>query len=331
MGGIDFEGYPKYIEQVFNHPSIVIWEGANHPNKFAGKPLLYSNKFISKMYHTISTTDSSRLISPSSSNRHFIYGNDKGTIDKNGKAIVPCDEWTAPLIVRGNQDALTGYGAEWHKIREWPDPYRQSFIESSERAYFNFEHEESIGMQNFELVKGKPWYQMPSYENNYDVGSVGRKFEYHEWRASQAWQAFSAWESMKWQRIHDVDGFSWCCLHGGPNSGTYRKPIIDALGHAKLGFYSNKMALQDIVAGSNNTDVIYHRKDKIKPVIMHVGKEQVVKLKIIVKTIDGKITDTRVFDNLLLAKGRNIKETDSFRPKFADEGYYIIEYFVLTP
>ncbi|MEX0981938.1 MAG: glycosyl hydrolase family 2 [Bacteroidales bacterium] len=330
-GGIDFEGYPKYMEQVFNHPSIVIWEGSNHPNKFAGKPLSYSNRFISRMYRTISSADSSRLISPSSFNRHFIYRNDEGTIDQKGNAIVPCDEWTAPLIVRGNQDALTGYGAEWHKIREWPDPYRRSLIESSERAYFNFEHEESIGMQNFELVRGKPWYQMPSYENHYDMGSVGRKFEYHEWRASQAWQAFSAWESMKWQRIHDVDGFSWCCLHGGPNSGTYRKPIIDAMGHAKLGFYSNKMALQDIVAGSNNTDVVYHRKDEIRPVIMHVGKEQIVKLKINIKTIDGEITDTRVYSNLLLEKGRNIKETASFRPKFAEEGYYIIEYFVLTP
>ncbi|MCF8227297.1 MAG: glycosyl hydrolase family 2 [Bacteroidales bacterium] len=330
-GGIDFEGYPKYINQVFNHPSIVLWEGSNHPNEFSGKPLSYSNRFITKMYRTISTSDSSRLISPSSFNKHFIYKNDEGTIDEDGKTIVPCEEWTAPLIVRGNQDALTGYGSEWHNIRGWPDPYRRSLLESRERAYFNFEHEESIGMQNFELVRGKPWYQMPSYENYYDIGSIGREFEYSEWKESQAWQAFSAWESMKWQRMHDVDGFSWCTLHGGANSGTYRKPLIDAMGHAKLAFYINQMALQDIIAGSNNTDVAYHRRDKITPVIMNVGDQRTVKLKIVIKTPGGEIIDTHEFNDVLLEKGRTVKELPSFRPKFTEEGYYVIEYYVMRP
>lgn len=330
-GGIDFEGYPKYMNQVFNHPSIVLWEGSNHPNKFKEKPLSYSNRFITKIYRTISSTDSSRLVSPSSFNRHFIYRNDEGTIDQHGNTIVPCKEWTAPLIVRGNQDALTGYGAEWHNIRGWPDPYRRSLLESSERAYFNFEHEESIGMQNFELVRGKPWYQMPSYENNYDIGSIGRELDYNEWRASQAWQAFSAWESMKWQRMHDVDGFSWCCLHGGPNSGTYRKPLIDAMGHAKLAFYINRMALQDVIAGSNNTDIVYHRRDMLVPVIMNVGDQRTVKLKILVRTAGGAVVDTREFSDIVLEKGRTVKELPSFRPKFPEEGYYVIEYYVMRP
>jgi hypothetical protein len=328
-GGIDFEGYPKYMEQVYNHPSIILWEGANHPNRFKEKALEYSNRFVSKIYNTIYAIDSSRLIAPSSYNLHYMYRNDMGTIDKDSNTIIPCKEWTAPMIVRGNQDALTGYGRAWHDIRKWPGTYRRSFLESKERAYINFEHEESIGMQNFELAKGKPWYQMPSYENKYDIGSVGRNFEYSEWEASQAWQALSAYESMKWQRIMDIDGFSWCCLHGGPNSGTYRKPIIDALGHAKLSFYTNKMVLQDVLAGSNNTDVVYSKKDKLTPVVLNVGKEQTVRLKIIVKTIDGEITDTREFSNLKLVGGRTVKEIPSFRPKFAEEGYYIIEYYVL--
>ena len=330
-GGIDFKGYPRYMKQVFNHPCIVMWEGSNHPNRFEGKPLSYSNRFISKIYNTIADTDSSRLISPTSYNRHLIYGNDQGTIDKKGNAIIPVKEWTAPLIVRGNQDALTGYGAEWHKIRQYPDPYRRSMLNSQSRAYFNFEHEESIGMQNFELAKGQPWYQMPSYENRYDTGSIGRSFHFDEWRASQAWQAFSAWEALKWQRLQDVDGFSWCCLHEGPNSGTYRKPLIDALGHAKLSYYTNKMALQDIIAGSNNTDVVYHRKDELTPVILNLGDDQMVNLKIIVRSAEGKIVDTRLFNDIRLEKGRNIKEIAPFRPKFAEEGYYAIEYYVLTP
>jgi hypothetical protein len=328
-GGIDFEGYPKYVDQVFNHPSIVLWEGANHPNRFNNKPLEYSNRFITKMYNTIYRSDSSRLIAPSSFNRHYAYGNDEGTIDQDSNAIIACKEWTAPLIVRGNQDAITGYGREWHNIRKWPDSYRRSLLESKKRAYINFEHEESIGMQNFELVKGKPWYQMPSYENYYDEGSVGREFAFSEWQASQAWQAFSAWESMKWQRIHDIDGFSWCCLHGGPNSGTYRKPIIDAMGHAKLGFYINKMVLQDVVAGSNNTDVVYYKKDELVPVILNVGNRRVVRLKVLIKSAEGELVDTREYSDIVLEKGRTVKELPSFRPKITEEGYYIIEYYVL--
>jgi len=329
-GGIDFEGYPLYMDQVYNHPSIIMWEGANHPNRFKGKPLEYSNRFITKIVNTILSADSSRLISPTSYNRHFAYRNDRGTLDQDGNTIVPCKEWTHPLVVRGNQDALTGYGAEWQKIRNFPDPYRSSFIESKERAYFNFEHEESIGMQNFSLARGMPWYEMPSYENIYDVGSIGREFEFREWRASQAWQAFSAWESMKWQRIIDVDGFSWCCLHGGPNSGTYRKPLIDALGHAKLSFYANQMALQDILAGSANTDVIYHRKDELVPVILNLGEERRVKLKILVRNLRGEEIDSREFENVLLEEGRTVKQIPPFRPKFSEEGYYVIEYYVLS-
>jgi hypothetical protein len=328
-GGIDFEGYPKYMEQVYNHPSIVMWEGSNHPNKFKGKPLSYSNRFITKIVQTILSADSSRLISPSSYNKHFAYGNDAGTIDQEGNPIVPCKEWTHPLVVRGNQDAITGYGAEWHNIRKWPDAYRKSFLDSPDRAYFNFEHEESIGMQNFSLAKGKPWYEMPSYENYYDVGSIGRELDYSEWRTSQAWQAFSAWESMKWQRINDIDGFSWCCLHGGPNSGTYRKPLIDALGHAKLSYYVNRMALQDIVAGSDNPDIVYHRKDELTPVILSIGKSKQVKLRVTIRNQEGEIVDSKIFENIPLEDGRKVKKLPSFSPKFPEEGYYFIEYFVL--
>jgi len=328
-GGIDFKGYPEHMMQVFNHPSIILWEGSNHPNKFQDKPLDYSNRFVTKIYRTIFETDSSRLIAPSSFNRHFAYRNDKGTIDKDGNNITPCPEWTAPMIVRGNQDAVTGYGAEWHNIRKWPDPYRQSFLDSRERAYINFEHEESIGMQNFKLARGKPWYQLPSYENLYDVGSIGREFTLDEWRASQAWQAFSAYESMKWQRIQDVDGFSWCCLHGGPNSGSYRKPIIDALGHAKLAFYTNKMVLQDILAGSSNTDVIYGKKDKVAPLVLNVGEQITVNLKVIVKNLSGDQIMMKKYDDIVLKPGRTVYELPAFKPKLKEEGYYVFEYYVL--
>ena len=329
-GGIDFEAYPLYMKQVFNSPSIVLWEGANHPNKFRGKALEYSNRFIKKIVNTIADADSSRLIAPTSSQVHFIYRNDEGTVDKDGNPIIPVKEWSNPLVVRGNQDALTGYGREWRDIRKWPDPYRKSYLESKERAYINFEHEESIGMQNFELSKGQPWYQMPSYENPYDIGSIGRNFEYDEWKTSQAWQAFSAYESMKWQRIYGIDGFSWCCLHGGPNSGTYRKPILDLYGNAKLAFYANQMVLKDIMPGSNNPDVIYGKKDAVTPVILNIGDERTVRLKVIIKNLQGTIINTKEYDNVVLEKGRTTNELEAFKPSLKEEGYYVFEYYVLS-
>ena len=32
--------------------------------------------------------------------------------------------------------------------------------------------------------------------------------------------------------------------------GTYKKPLIDCLGHAKLSYYANRMIFQKVVAGS---------------------------------------------------------------------------------
>src|SRR5690625_6234344 len=104
------------------------------------------------------------------------YGNDAGTIDKGGRDLYLPDDreirdpgdqmqwnrelfsenetgrkidsfyaWTAPMVTRGNQDAPTGYGKEWSALRKWPNAYTMDFLESKERAYFNFEHQESIG------------------------------------------------------------------------------------------------------------------------------------------------------------------------------------------
>src|SRR5690606_12438195 len=93
-------------------------------------------------------------------------------------------------------------------------------------------------------------------------------------------QAFSAWESMKKQMLLGYDGFSWCSLRGGANSGTYQKPLIDNLRHPKLAYYINQMAFQRTWAGSNNVDVVYGPDDMIEPVIHHLGEQQKVTLKV---------------------------------------------------
>jgi len=213
-------------------------------------------------------------------------------------------------------------------LRTWPTPYHKDFLESRERAYFNFEHEESIGQPNWALVKGKPWYHLQSYEWGYDEGSIGRRLTTNEWRESQGWQAFSAYEAMRKQRILDYDGFSWCCLHGGANSGTYKKPIIDSYCRAKLAFYTNKMAFQRILAGSGDVDVVYGPDDVVAPVILNLGGSQTVDLSVIVRDMDKNIVDRKTYRDVELPGGRTVTNLPEFRPDFPKSGYYAVEYVV---
>ena len=360
-GQIDFEGYHKYMKQLQNHPSVVMWEVSNHPNTFKQHEKYESDLFCESSYDAVYPYDPSRLISFTSHIGHLHYGNDAGTTDQEGNKTSPPEKstkqaiignqdaltsygtekefsgtriasanaWTAPMVTRGNQDAPTGYGADWSRLRTWPGAYRQDFLDSKDRAYFDFEHQESIGQDNWTLCKGKPWYHLQSYEWGYDDGSIGRKLQVSEWRESQAWQAFAAYEAIKKQRMLDYDGFSWCCLHGGANAATYKKPVIDFLGHAKLAFHIHKTVFNPVLAGSNNVDIVYGPDDTITPMVLNLGEQRKVMLTVIVKDKpDGREIDRKVYENVKLPAGRTVTELDNFKPKFDREGLYWIDYIV---
>jgi hypothetical protein len=328
---VDVEGYPKYMRQVYNHPSIVMWEATNHP-QFLNFPGQSESDLACEVYYNmIYPLDPSRLISFTSYIANMHYGNDLGTIDYQGNRITPSPYWTAPRVVRGNQDSPTGYGREWSVLRNLTTEYRDNipdFLNSPDRAYFNFEHEESIGQPNWYLVRGKPWYKIQSYEWSYDEGSIGRRLTDEEWRESQAWQAFSAYESMRKQRWLDYDGFSWCCLHGGPNTATYKKPLIDFLGHGKLAYYANQMVFQDILGGSNDVDVVYGPDDKIYPIILNIGPSKNVNLQVVVKNLENEVVWKKSFSDISLQAGRTVINLEPIKPIFPEEGYYAIEYIV---
>ncbi len=326
---IDFEGFPEYIKQVYNHPSIVMWEAGNHPNLFKLHDIEDTHDFVKACYRSIYSADQSRIISPTSFWQHAHYANYEGTLDYKGNKIQPVPEYMSELVTRGSQDAYAGYGHSWSSIRKAPNNWAASCLAAKDKAYFNFEHEESIGQPNWELCKGKPWYLLHSYEHKYDAGSIGKELSTDEWKASQAWQAFSAWESMKKQVLLGYDGFSWCCLHGGANMGTYKKPLIDCLGHPKLAFYVNKMVFQTTWAGSNNVDVVYGPNDKIKPVINHIGEAVNVSLVVKLETLDGKVLEQKRFDGISLAEGHSFTELEEFRfSKKLKENTYVISYEV---
>ncbi|MCC5931393.1 MAG: hypothetical protein JJU28_19250, partial [Cyclobacteriaceae bacterium] len=270
---IDFDGLPKYVQQLRNHPSIGIWQPANHPmiNGFED-----AVPWIEQIYEAITSKDRSRLISPTASSSRINPPNDIGTLDHRGNPTEPEPIWTAPLITRGNMDFTTGYGLDWSTLRAYPYPkkwsgvqnwmetgYRTDYLASTERAYFDYESEESIGQPNWSLHKGKPQYKIQSYEFYYDENSIGRILNTDEWRESQAWQAMSGYEAYRKKRWLDYDGQTWCNLRGGHNSATYQKPLIDYYGHAKLSFYSIGMVFQPVLAGSKNVDMVYGPEDEI--------------------------------------------------------------------
>lgn len=327
---VDFDGYPKYMSRVFNHPSIVMWEASNHPNRFKRHDISDSHDYIEKIYNIIYERDPSRLISPTSFWQHTHYGNYRGDTTYDGHSMEPVPSYHAHRMTRGSQDAYTGYGAEWTRLRNAPNDWAASCLAAGEKAYFNFEHEESAAQPNWNLSRGKPWYKVQSYEWPYEEGSIGRKLQPEEWRASQAWQAFAAWESMKKQMLLGYDGFSWCCLRGGANSGTYQKPLIDNLRHPKLAYYINKMVFQRTWAGSDDVDVVYGPGDEIVPVIHHLGPPTQVDLR--VKLVDGnnQELERKEFKDVNLGEGRDVVRLPSFRFQNMDDGYGYIVYELIS-
>ena len=327
---VDFKGYPKFMKQVYNHPSIVLWEASNHPNRFKRHDVSDSNDYIDLIYETISSVDTSRLISPTSSWNHLHYGNYDGSVDYQGNPITPNPTLLKKMLTRGNQDAYTGYGATWTALRNAPYPRAAYVLEAKDQCYFNFEHEEAAAQPNWNLAIREPWYQVQSYEWEYDTGSIGRLLSVEEWKTSQAWQAFSAWESMKKQTLIGYAGFSWCCLESGLNMFTYQKPLVDPFHVPKLAYHARKMVFQDIWAGTDNVDVVYGPDDKISPVIFSIGEQRNVDLIVDLQDVHGKTIDKKTFKNIVIQAGRTITKPENFRIKNVKEGCYFIKYTIAT-
>ena len=167
---------------------------------------------------------------------------------------------------------------------------------------------------------------MQSYEWEYEENSIGRKLDAEEWKISQAFQAFSAWESMKKQILLGYDGFSWCSLESGANMFTYQKPLLDAFGVPKLAYYANKQAFGRMWAASNNVDVVYGPQDQIQPVIFNLDAPCKANLIIELKNEQGKTVEKKTIKNIDVKGNGNVTPVESFRFKNKREGVYFIVY-----
>lgn len=327
------------IRQVRNHSSIVIWQPMNHPS--------WKNwDMVIRVYHmlfdTIVPLDPSRLISPSADSRRMRPRWDDGLTDFEGNSCSDCDPvWRNPVFCRGNMDYILGYGNEWSALREWPyvkkehlpnwmesSDYIPSYLNSSNMAYFNFEHDEIIGQPCWEVHKGKPEYHIKSYERDYDEGSIGRELGFEEWLTSQAWQALGAYETIKKNRFLDYDGLCWCNLRGGQNTVTYQKALVDYYGQPKLAYYVHRMAFQNVLACSGNVDMVYGPEDRIPVIVMNIGGERVVKVKIVILSESGQAVYEKEYENITLAAGRSVRKIEDMKLPKLPEGLYGISYRV---
>ena len=245
------------------------------------------------------------------------------------------------MMARGDMEHATGYATDWSTLRKFPYPdqfedqqgwrrrgFRVEYLNSEDKAWFDFESEESAGHPNQDLRRGKPYSGYRSYEVRYDDETIGRRLASAEWRESQAWQGFSAFEAYKKKRWLDYDGQIWCTLHGGGNSATYEKPLIDYLGHSKIAFHTVRMAFQEVLAGSGNVDIVYGPEDAIPVVMMNLGNEKPVTLTVRVKNLNGEILQEKKYRNVVLPAGRTVRKLGDFTPEFKDEGFVLIEYLV---
>ena len=323
---VDIDNFPLYMKQVYNHPSIVLWEASNHPNRFKNHQVNETVDYFNRIIPTIVQTDTSRLISPTSFWGHTHYINYEGTEDYQGNPIAPNPNLMHKMMTRGSQDAYTGYGEKWSTLRKGLYPWAKSCLDAKDLCYFNYEHEESAAQPNWELAKKDPWYKIQSYEWDYEKGSIGRHLQFDEWRASQAFQAFSAWESMKMQTLAGVCGFSWCCIESGANMFTYQKPLVDPYYVPKLAFYANRMVYSRIWAASDDVDTVYGPEDYVKPVIFNLEDACKVNLIIELKNSKGKVIEKRILKNIEVPSGRGVTRLDPFRFKTSKEGCYFIEY-----
>lgn len=337
---LDLDELATCIRQVRNHPSIVIWQPSNHPSWKSWDTVM---RVYRKLHETVMALDQSRLLSPSADSRRMKTPRwDDGFTDFYGNACETCDPiWTADKICRGNMDYMLGYGNEWSALRQWPNVeaqnlpsymestgYIPSYLHSKSRAYFNFEHDEIIGQPNWRLHQGKPTYKIKSYEYYYDEGSIGRELSFDEWQTSQAWQALGAYETVAKCRWLDYDGLCWCNLRGGINTGTYQKSLLDYEGQPKLAYYANRMAFQDVLACSQNVDMVIGPEDTIPLIVLNVGNQKTVTVQVEIVSPDKTTVFLQEYTDIVLPEGRTVSPVEHICVPQTVQGLYAIYYTV---
>lgn len=323
--------YVRQVEEVINHPSIIMWEGSNefHANKY-NLDILF-DEFVDK----ISKVDTSRLLCPSSHVYYGggIYGNngfyfqDDGEKDQDFNDIQSSYGWKDKLVVRSshNYELLLGYGNKWDTFKKQAWKTQKSLFNSKKHAYIISEFA-VIGRQDIRTKECAEYLKTDSYELGDEKRAFGEIYDKIDFKLSQAYQALCAYNTVKYMRYLNTDGLLWCCLSGGANDASYLKSPIDFYGYAKQAFYSLKEGFNNTICFNKSVDLFSKGDFNFKPVIS--GCEKGKKYNISIEIYDNN--ETLVFEK----KYKNISSNkynfvfDNFNYHFEKDGYYSIKYIV---
>lgn len=323
------KGYQQQIKERINHPSIIMWEGANeyHPS------LRDIDRIYKSFVPMVKEADPSRLICPVS---HLYYAgdmlpldgcacyNDEGTEDHEHHKVHASRYWTDAQVIRSahTYEILLGYGSSWKKMRKQEWSMQKELLENRKRAYIVSEFA-VIGMQDPTTPEAGEYFNEYSYEEK-DDDILGFRFDREEWRESQAFQALAAKADVQVMRLKGVDGMLWCCLMGGANDAGYRKPVIDSYGYPKLAFYTLKEGYQELYVASADVDVLKGKKMNLHPVVFGAGKDKSWQVEVIVRDERGKMVDRHVYPQI--TGGTDPIALASWKPVLPGTGYYSIQY-----
>ena len=318
--------YQAQIREVFNHPSIIMWEGGNE--------IYLMRKDIDCIYQQfvngVKEVDDTRLICPVS---HLYYANDaydkgceyyqdNGSQDEYFKNVQACKEWSDTLVVRSahTYDWLLGYGKDWEQFRLQDWSAQPALLGSKKHSYIVSEYA-IIGQQN---PKHSP-VNKKSYELA-DEKLLGYQFNENDWKISQAYQSLAARYTTKYMLLKGVDGLLWCCLSGGANDGTYLKPPIDLYGYPKQAFYALKECFENTVFFDDSCDVIWGRSHGIRPVLFHYSKKTPKKLSIDIYNEKQELVEKREYENLRITS--TVTRLPEWKISLQPNAYYTVRFVV---
>ena len=323
--------YVKQIEEVKQHPSIVVWEGSNEYRAVGNDIDRLYDQFVSK----VKKADDTRLLCPCS---HLYYGGnlsgvgvyyrDDGKTDSDGNEISASFGWTDELVIRSTHPycMTLGYGGKWNAFRrqDWGD--QRELLENSDRAYMVTEMA-TIGRQDERTAECRVYVKTDSYELSDERATFGRQLTQADWRISQAYQALSAAKAIQLLRAKDVDGLAWCCLSGGANDASYMKPPVDFYGYAKYAYYAIGENYQTTVACNESTDVVYGGRKGLQPCILGAKPNETYTVSVCVYDENDRIVDEKRYENVAGDEQKIV--LGEWQPKWHKNGYYRVAYEVV--
>ncbi len=321
--------YAEQMKEVMNCPSIIMWEGSNEFHS--------SRAVLDKMYDefvkTVKAADDTRLICPCShlyyggglyGNKGFYYQDD----GKSDQDFEPCESsfgWKDEKVVRSshNYEILLGYGNRWDIFREQAWKSQPALFKSKDHAYIISEFA-IIGRQDNRTKEAEHYHKDDSYELADEKRAFGEAYEKLDFKLSQAYQAFCAYNAVKYMRYLGADGLMWCSLSGGANDGSYIKPPVDFYGYKKQAFYALKEGFAETICFDKKVEAVYAGKYVCSPAITGAETGKTYNVKIEIKNRSGEV---------VCKKTTTVKATaftfdlEPFEVDLED-GYYSVEYLV---